>query len=113
VISGRARIGVVAGALVLALAGCGKVGNPEQPAGGLYPRVYPLQTLGRPTQSSIVPESPSSVQPITKAEPGITPPVQPTGPSFTANGAWIDPVVRRPSIDPNADHEGPNGPNGP
>jgi len=72
-------------ALLLALGGCGKLGSPDTPAGAIYPKIYPAGA------TVAAPSSAPSGPPAT------------TGPAFTADGAWIDPTVRLPQIDPYAD----------
>jgi hypothetical protein len=78
--------GLVAGAavsLLLAAAGCGKVGSPEIPPNSTYPKVYPANAA-RPTLR--------------------VPPVEVTQRQlFTPSGAWIDPDQHLPEIDPYAD----------
>jgi hypothetical protein len=74
---------IVAILLVAGLADCGKVGSPDIPPGSTYPKVYPALAVksARPNQA----EANATVS------------------SFTPTGAWIDPNMRRPDIDPYAD----------
>ncbi len=72
--------------------------SPAQPEGSIYPRAYPEGSalVSGPTARSFAPPTPT------------------TGPDFTRSGAYIDPVVRLPELDPYADREsaGANTPAG-
>jgi len=69
--------------LLAGASGCGKVGSLDTPPNSTYPKVYPAAAVH---QASRVQNGPSAKTA-----------------SFTPNGAWIDPNLRLPNIDPYAD----------
>ena len=69
--------------LLAGLAGCGKVGSPNIPPNSIYPKVYPAAAVRQPAPVAHGPSVPAA--------------------AFTPSGAWIDPNMRRPSLDPYAD----------
>lgn len=95
-------VAIVAVAVLAALAACGKIGEPQRPPGGFYQAVYPSTNLD-PMKATAEYQGTSVVAPITSSAIGMTPPPNPTGPAFAPDGAWIDPAVRRVTIDPYAD----------
>ena len=90
---GGAGVGIppiVAAILIAAaLAGCGKVGALNIPPDSTYPKVYPKAAA-------------KEAAPV-ESGPGAQ------GAAFTPSGAWIDPNVRRPTVDPYADVDHSSG----
>ena len=91
---------VLLGALLGALAACGKLGPPDTPPGSTYPRGYPAGAALSTQNGTLISGEAGGTAPASKtiAGPGAS-----NGPAFTANGAWIDPDMHRTAIDPNAD----------
>jgi len=74
----RRALCLVAMGLILALAGCGKPGSPLTPKGSPYPRIYPNPGLTAPEADEVQPAKPDADK----------------TPSFSPNGAYIDPSVQ-------------------
>jgi hypothetical protein len=86
--------------LLLGTAACGKMGALEKPPGATYPRGYPAGAEAKPVAGL---NDSGTEQPLSSA--ASSGPVGETHPAFTKSGAWIDPNMHQPNIDPYADQD--------
>ncbi|HEY1720068.1 MAG TPA: hypothetical protein VGG27_02400 [Magnetospirillaceae bacterium] len=90
--------------LLAALAGCGKMGPPDTPPNSTYPKGYPEGSISKPLPGLVASGGSGNGTKESTTTTTVTP-VTTNNPTFTKNGAWIDPNMRRPTIDPKADED--------
>ncbi len=87
-------------AALLALAACGKMGPPEKPPNATWPKGYPAGAVALP-----IPSLPNSGADETGQSKQARSVAADRNAAFTNNGAWIDPDMSRPTINPAADQD--------
>ncbi len=80
------------------------MGPLDEPPNSNWPKGYPTGSIAKPVTGLANSGTTESVAAAAATNPA-TAPVATQGAAFTKSGAWIDPNMRKPVINPNADQD--------